>query len=94
MKIVTAISFLCGATTVPSDSLQVTIWMKNYETWAIGKTKRVAFQDTQWTELLTTLLKSILERPDIAEKTLPKEVQDIHVDIVVAPTGGGTTQAR
>jgi acetyl-CoA acyltransferase 1 len=60
---------------------------------AIGKAKRGAFKDTHWTDLLAAVLKGVLERPGVAGKVLPKDVQDIHVGIVLAP-GGGATQAR
>jgi acetyl-CoA acyltransferase 1 len=39
------------------------------------------------------VLKGVLERPGLTGKISPKDVQDIHVGIVLAP-GGGATQAR
>jgi acetyl-CoA acyltransferase 1 len=59
----------------------------------IGKAKRGAFKDTHWTELLAAVLKGVLERPGVAGKVKPGDVDDIHVGIVLAP-GGGATQAR
>lgn len=56
---------------------------------AITRAKRGAFKDTHPTEMLSAVLKGVVERV----KVDPKIVQDIVVGTVLAP-GGGATQAR
>lgn len=56
---------------------------------AIGKAKRGGFKDTHPTEMLSAVLKGVVDKV----KLDPKHVQDILVGTVLAP-GGGATQAR
>jgi len=55
----------------------------------IGKAKRGIFKDTHPTELLSVVLKGVVDKV----KLDPKYVQDVIVGTVLAP-GGGATQAR
>jgi len=55
----------------------------------ICKAKRGGFKDTHWTDLLTTVLSSVLDKTGID----PSDIEDVQVGTVLA-AGGGATEAR
>eukprot|EP01122_Echinamoeba_exundans_P003282 TRINITY_DN13408_c1_g1_i1.p1 TRINITY_DN13408_c1_g1~~TRINITY_DN13408_c1_g1_i1.p1 ORF type:complete len:440 (-),score=144.81 TRINITY_DN13408_c1_g1_i1:93-1412(-) len=59
----------------------------------ITKAKRGGFKDTHWTDLLSVVLKEVVQRAQLPGPNPTDHVQDVQVGTVLA-AGGGATQAR